>query len=72
MGAIALLLMCGSYLPMVRFYGLSPLWALTLPVSATFYTVATIHSAIKYWSGRGGEWKGRRRIGEKPLFATSS
>ena len=59
LGAIALLLMCGSYLPMVRFYGLSPLWALTLPVSATFYTVATIHSAIKYWSGRGGEWKGR-------------
>jgi hypothetical protein len=20
---------------------------------------ATIHSAVKYWLGRGGEWKGR-------------
>ena len=59
LGAIAFALMCGSYLPMVRFYGLSPLWALTLPASAIFYTAATIHSAIKYGSGRGGEWKGR-------------
>jgi len=59
MGAAAFILMCGSYLPMVRFYGLSPLWALTLPFSAGFYTLATIHSALKYWSGQGGEWKGR-------------
>ena len=38
---------------------LSVLWALTLPVSAVFYMWATLHSALKYWSGRGGEWKGR-------------
>lgn len=59
LGAIACLLMSVAYLPVVRFYGLSALWSLTLPFAATFYVLATVHSAIKYWSGRGGEWKGR-------------
>ncbi len=59
MGGAACLMMAMSYLPLVRFYQLNPLWALTLPFSAAFYTFATIHSALKYWSGRGGEWKGR-------------
>jgi len=59
LGALAFALMCGAYLPMVRFYGLNPLWAMTLPASAVFYTFATFHSAVKYWRGRGGEWKGR-------------
>jgi len=58
-GGLAYLLMSAAYLPMIRFYRLSPLWALTLPFSAVFYVVATVHSAVKYWSGRGGEWKGR-------------
>jgi hypothetical protein len=58
-GAAAYLLMSATYLPLVRFYQLSPLWALTLPFSAVFYVAATIHSAVMYWSGRGGEWKGR-------------
>lgn len=58
-GAAALTLMWVSYLPMVRFYGLNPLWALTLPLSAAFYSAASIHSAVNYWRGRGGEWKGR-------------
>ena len=58
-GAVAFGLMCMSYLPMVRFYGLNPLWTLTLPASAVFYSAATVHSAFKYWRGRGGEWKGR-------------
>jgi hopene-associated glycosyltransferase HpnB len=53
------LLMAIAYLPMVRFYGLPPLWAFSLPLSAAFYMAATVHSAWKYWSGRGGEWKGR-------------
>jgi hopene-associated glycosyltransferase HpnB len=59
LGAVSWLLMTAAYLPMVRFYGLSLAWALTLPLSACFYMLATIHSAIKFWSGRGGEWKGR-------------
>jgi hopene-associated glycosyltransferase HpnB len=59
MGAMAYLLMWLAYSPMVRFYGLNAIWALTLPLSAAFYLAATLHSALKYWSGRGGEWKGR-------------
>ena len=59
LGAAAYLLMFVAYLPMVRSYSLSVLWALTLPLAAAFYTWATMHSAVKHWSGRGGEWKGR-------------
>jgi len=59
LGGTAWLLMAFAYFPMVKFYRLNPLWALTLPLTAIFYMGATFHSAIKYWSGRGGEWKGR-------------
>jgi hopene-associated glycosyltransferase HpnB len=52
-------LMAFTYLPTVRFYGLSPLWAPLLPVAAVFYTYATWLSAVRYWLGRGGQWKGR-------------
>jgi len=59
LGGLAWLLMTLSFLPMVRFYGLSPLWATTLPLIAIFYAGATVHSAVQYWLGRGGKWKGR-------------
>jgi hypothetical protein len=59
LGLAALLLMNLCYLPMVRFYGLSPLWSLCLPLIAIFYTGAVIHSAVQYARGRGGMWKGR-------------
>jgi hopene-associated glycosyltransferase HpnB len=55
----ACLLMMVSYWPVLRLYRLNPLWALALPVAAVFYVGATFHSAWKYWSGQGGEWKGR-------------
>jgi hopene-associated glycosyltransferase HpnB len=48
-----------SYLPTVRFHRLSPLWAPFLPVAAAFYSYATWLSAVRYWLGRGGQWKGR-------------
>lgn len=48
-----------TYLPTVRFYGLSPLWAPGLPFAAIFYSYATCVSAARYWMGRGGQWKGR-------------
>ena len=59
MAAVACLLMLLTYVPIVRYYRLFPLWALGLPVAALFYLYATIKSALAYWSGRGGEWKGR-------------
>jgi hopene-associated glycosyltransferase HpnB len=59
LGAAAWLLMMIVYAPALQFYGLSLLWTPLLPVVALFYTVATIHSAILYWTGRGGTWKDR-------------
>ena len=59
LGSAAWLLMTIAYSPMVRFYGLSIVWSLTLPLVAIFYMGATLWSAIRYWSGRGGLWKGR-------------
>jgi hopene-associated glycosyltransferase HpnB len=59
LGVAALLLMSVCYLPMVRFYGLSPLWCLCLPPIAVFYLAAVIHSAVQYARGNGGKWKGR-------------
>lgn len=58
-GAITLALMAGAYIPMLRFYGRNPLWAVSLPFVASFYLYATFHSAANYYRGRGGEWKGR-------------
>jgi hopene-associated glycosyltransferase HpnB len=58
-GGFAWLLMTLSFLPMVLFYKLSPLWAVSLPLVALFYAGATVHSAVQYWIGRGGKWKGR-------------
>ncbi len=58
-GFAAWALMSAAYTAAVRFYRLSPFWAMTLPAAAIFYTGATVCSAVRYWSGRGGQWKGR-------------
>jgi len=52
-------LMIITYLPTVRFYRQSPLWAPLLPIAAAFYSYSTVLSAVRYWLGRGGQWKGR-------------
>jgi hopene-associated glycosyltransferase HpnB len=73
MGAAAWAAMTMTYSTMVRYYRLNPAWALTLPLAALFYLGATMHSAVKYWNGSGGDWKGRvqdvhvRHITETPL-----
>jgi hopene-associated glycosyltransferase HpnB len=48
LGAVAWILMMVSYLPVLRLYRLSLLWALALPLVAVFYMGATFHSAWKY------------------------
>jgi hopene-associated glycosyltransferase HpnB len=58
-GLAALLCMCLAYAPINRFYRNSPAWVVTLPIAATFYGWATLQSAIRYWRGSGGNWKGR-------------
>jgi hopene-associated glycosyltransferase HpnB len=59
LGFAAWLLMSLTFLPTVRFYRLSPLWAPLLPVGALFYAYATWLSAFRYWLDRGAQWKGR-------------
>jgi hopene-associated glycosyltransferase HpnB len=59
LGGTAWFLMAFAFWPTLRFYRRSPLWAPVLPLIAAFYVVATLHSAIRYWQGRGGLWKGR-------------
>lgn len=48
-----------SFLPTLRRFGQSPLWALALPGIATFYLMATIGSAADHHRGRGVVWKRR-------------
>jgi hopene-associated glycosyltransferase HpnB len=59
LAATAICLMAVSFGVTVRFYNLRFFWALTLPIAASFYAYATCVSAVRYWLGRGGQWKGR-------------
>jgi hopene-associated glycosyltransferase HpnB len=63
-GLAAWVAMCLAYLPALRFYRRSILWAPLLPLVASFYLGATIHSAVADWRGRGGMWKGRTQGGK--------
>jgi len=55
----AIAMMAASFAVTVKFYDLPWPWALTLPIAALFYGYATCVSAVRYWLGRGGQWKGR-------------
>ena len=59
LGLAVWLLMSALYIPALRFYRQPILLALSLPVTAAFYTFATLESAMRYWRGTGGQWKGR-------------
>jgi hopene-associated glycosyltransferase HpnB len=58
-GVCAWALMGLLYLPTLRFYSRSPLWAPLLPAVAAFYSYGTILSAVRFWRGSGARWKGR-------------
>ena len=59
LGLAAWMSMSISYFPLLRFYKRSPGWAPLLPFIALFYMGATVDSALRCWTGKGGEWKGR-------------
>jgi hopene-associated glycosyltransferase HpnB len=61
----AIVLMLASYVSMVLYYGLFPMWSFALPVSACFYLWATLQSAWNFHRGRGGQWKGRAQDRER-------
>jgi hopene-associated glycosyltransferase HpnB len=58
-GAAAWLGMSIAFLPTLRAYDTPRPLALLLPLIALFYVAATIASAVLFWCGRGGYWKGR-------------
>jgi hypothetical protein len=57
--AAAWALMSLAFLPILRFYRLSPLWTVALPLVAAAYLAFTLDSAYQHWRGQGGLWKGR-------------
>jgi hopene-associated glycosyltransferase HpnB len=63
-GWLAWLIMALMFQPILRFYRLSPLWGIALPLIGAFYVGFTLDSAIQHWSGRGGMWKGRAQASE--------
>ncbi len=58
-GFVTWMAMAGSFQPFLRFFRLSPLWGVALPVIGGLYTLFTVQSAIQVWQGKGGMWKGR-------------
>jgi hypothetical protein len=59
LASTAICLMTVTFGVTVRFYSLPWPWALALPLAAVYYGYATCLSAVRYWLGRGGQWKGR-------------
>jgi hopene-associated glycosyltransferase HpnB len=68
MGLFVWILMALAFVPVLRFYRLSPLWSIALPVIAAIYMAFTLDSAYQHWRGRGGVWKGRvqAHLSEQP------
>lgn len=52
-------LMAASYVPLLRFYGLSAFRAPALPLVALLYAAMTADSARRHYSGRAVSWRGR-------------
>ncbi|MFG3089383.1 glycosyltransferase [Streptomyces antibioticus] len=59
LGALAWLVMSGTYLPMLRHYRQPPWLAPLLPFTAFLYLLMTVDSAVLHYRGRGAAWKGR-------------
>jgi hopene-associated glycosyltransferase HpnB len=53
------LTMAAAYGPLVRFYGLPLVFALTLPAAGALFLAMTVSSAVGYWRGTRASWKAR-------------
>ena len=58
-GAVCWTGMAIAFQPTLWRYRRSPAWGLLLPVIGLFYLMATITSAVRFYQGRGGQWKNR-------------
>ncbi|MEV8600859.1 glycosyltransferase [Streptomyces griseoviridis] len=66
-GGLAWLVMTGTYLPMLRYYGLPSRLAPLLPFTAFLYLLMTVDSAVRHYRGRGAAWKGRTYARPAPV-----
>ena len=48
-----------TYLPTLRFYGISGWWAIAMPLVGVLYLAMTWTSAVRHWLGKTAHWKGR-------------
>jgi len=58
-GAVAWAMMALAFAPTLRFYRLPVIQGLALPLVAAAYVGFTMQSAMQFWRGEGGMWKGR-------------
>ncbi|HEY1780780.1 MAG TPA: glycosyltransferase [Roseiarcus sp.] len=58
-GLLAWAMMALTLVPTLKLYQRPLIGALALPVIAAAYVAFTFDSALQYWRGRGGYWKGR-------------
>ncbi|MEU3098256.1 glycosyltransferase [Streptomyces sp. NPDC006967] len=67
LGAVAWLVMSGTYVPLLRYYR-QPLWLVPLlPFTAALYLLMTVDSAVQHHRGRGAAWKGRTYAAPKAV-----
>jgi len=59
MALAAYAIMLITFIPTLRFYGLSMWWATLMPLAATLFLAMTWLSAIRYWRGERSRWKNR-------------
>ena len=58
-GALTWAMMALALMPTLKLYKRPLIGALALPAIAVAYVAFTFDSALQYWRGRGGYWKGR-------------
>ena len=66
---LAWTIMALMFQPILRFYRLSPLWGIALPLIGAFYAAFTLDSAVQHWLGKGGMWKGRAQASKNGMRA---
>ena len=59
LGGSAWLIMALTFVPMLRYYRQPAVLAVLLPFTAVLYTLMTLDSARRHWTGKGAAWKGR-------------
>jgi len=62
LGALTVIVMCITFLPVLNYYHRSWLWSLCMPLTALLYLGMTWTSALRYWKGERMRWRGRVTI----------